>query len=267
MHDPSTVAFEIKSPIRRRSDFFPKGYRKSLITIWHEDPMNFEGKCAGRSDDSCGWHTPLMRLDERDTWRKRSDYEYTCVFNKQHVTAKGESYARVCYHPETTYDAVYWTWRSIRHDHLKDKWWYRTVWRYSSRLSASELEAIQNLATNPVDNVQFTVQNEITDAESFWPFYRCVLNAYRRHARPWYRHPRWHFWHWQFQVHPWQTFRRWAFSRCAGCGKRFPWGYSPVSHQWDSPKPKLFRGEVGVFHSECSHARVTLEREPAAGSA
>jgi hypothetical protein len=40
-----------------------------------------------------------------------------------------------------------------------------------------------------------------------------------------------------------------------------------VSHSWDSPKPKLFRGEVGVFHSECSHARVTLEREPAAGSA
>ena len=42
----------------RKSQFFPKGYRATFITIWHEDPMDFTGKCRGRSDDSCGWYTP-----------------------------------------------------------------------------------------------------------------------------------------------------------------------------------------------------------------
>lgn len=268
MHDPSTVAFDIKSPFKRKRKFFPKGYRSTIITIWHEDPLNFKGKCGGRSDDSCGWSAPLFREDEMETWRKRSDYEYTCIFQKQEVTARGESYARVCYHPETTHDAVYWTWRAIRHEHLKDKWWYRVMWRYSSAPSAAELEAIQNLASNPVDNLQFMVKNEIKDAETFWRFYRSVLRNYRRFNRPWYRHPRWHVHHWRIQFHPWQKFRRWAFSRCAGCGKGFTWGYCPTSHGWGSSKPpKFFCSEVGVYHSECSTMTMKLQRELVEGSA
>ena len=242
MHDPSTVAFDIKYPWRSRpSQFWPKGYRKTFITIWHEDPLNFKGKCGVRDDDSCGWFTPPMQTTEVDVWRKRADYEYTCVFNKQDATAKGESYARVCYHPETTHDAVYWIWRSIRHEHLKDKWWYRTLWRYSSRPSARELEASQNLASNPVDNLQFTF-HEVKDAETFWPFYLCILKAYRRNARPWYRHPRWHVWHWRIQVHPWQKLRRRLFDRCASCGKPFGWNESPIG-TWSGDK---------IWHSECA---------------
>ena len=221
----------------------------------------------GRDDDSCGWRTPLMRADEKDAWRSRSDYEYTCVFSKRHNTARGESFARVCYEPESTHDAVYWIWRAIRHEHLKDKWWYRTLWRYSSAPSPRELEAIQNLASNPVDNLQYTFQHEIKDAETFWPFYRSVLRAYWRHARPWYKHPRWHFWHWRFQVHPWQTFRRWAFSRCAGCGKRFAWGESPVGFSWDSPKPKMFCSEVDVYHTDCAGMSSALRQAEPQGSA
>lgn len=268
MHDPSTVAFDIKSPFKRpASKLWPKGYRPTLVTIWHEDPLNFEGKCGGRGDDSCGWSTPLFRIDEIDLWRKRSDYEYTCIFSKQHVTAKGESYARVCYHPESTYDAVYWIWRAIRHEHLKDKWWYRTLWRYSSRPSASELECIQNLASNPVDNLQFMFQNEVVDVESFWRFYRCVLRAYRRHSRPWWRHPRWHVHHWRIQIHPWQKFRRWAFSRCAGCGRRFKYGESPTGFSWDPPKPKFFCSEVDVYHADCAAMRSALQNSEPQGSA
>ncbi len=239
MHDPSTVAFEIRFPWGRR--FNGRLYRTPFITIWHEDPMDFRGKCGCRDDDSCGWFTPPMQIDERDTWRKRSDYEYTLIFAKQRATAQGESYARVCYHPETTYDAVYWIWRSIRHEHLKSKWWYRTLWRYSSRPSVGEMEAIQNLASNPVDNLQFTFQNEIADAESFWPFYRCVLNAYRRHMRPWYRHPRWHVHHWRFQIHPLQRLKRRLFTRCAECRKPFGWNESPVG-TW---------GGKDVWHDHC----------------
>ena len=87
-----------------------------------------------------------MQTEDRDAWRKRSNYEYTSIFQKQHVTAKGEGYASVCYNPETTYDAIYWIWRAIRHEHLKGKWWYRTMWRYSSRPSERDHTASYILA-------------------------------------------------------------------------------------------------------------------------
>ena len=81
-----------------------------------------------------------------------------------------------------------------------------------------------------------------------------VWHVFRhRLGRPWYRHPRWHFWHWQFQVHPWQTLRRWLFTRCAGCGRRFAWGESPITNQWETPKPKFMRGETGLYHDCCHH--------------
>ena len=49
MHDPSTVAFEIKYPfpeeVNKKTGYV---YRRPIITIWHEDP------CTDGTDDSCG---------------------------------------------------------------------------------------------------------------------------------------------------------------------------------------------------------------------
>lgn len=61
MHDPMTVAFEIRSPFKRRSEFFPKGYRPSFITIWHKDP------CKDGSDNSCDWFGDKKPQTERET--------------------------------------------------------------------------------------------------------------------------------------------------------------------------------------------------------
>lgn len=62
MHDPMTVALEIKSPFRGKpSQWWPKGYRSTLVTIWHKDPEK-DG-----SDDSCdwfGWKRPLYPEEE-----------------------------------------------------------------------------------------------------------------------------------------------------------------------------------------------------------
>lgn len=69
--------------------------------------------------------------------------------------------------------------------------------------------------------------------------------------RPWYRKPKWHVRHWRLQVHPIQQFKRWTFSRCAGCGHRFRWGYAPVSNGWGSSGPRWFQGEAGIYHGEC----------------
>jgi hypothetical protein len=70
----------------------------------------------------------------------------------------------------------------------------------------------------------------------------------------WWRFKRMHLWHvhhWKIQVRPVQTFRRWLFTRCAQCGNRLPYGYSPVSVHWDSMPHKWYESEVGVYHHEC----------------
>ncbi len=71
---------------------------------------------------------------------------------------------------------------------------------------------------------------------------------------------RWHFWHWRFQVHFIQDLKRWLFSRCGGCRKRFSWGYAPVSHNWDSGGPRWFKREHYVYHHECEKQMGSPER-------
>ncbi len=69
--------------------------------------------------------------------------------------------------------------------------------------------------------------------------------------RFWWQHPRWHVHHWRFQVHFIQNMKRWLFSRCSYCGKRFSWGYSPISSAWDGGGPQWFRGENSLSHHGC----------------
>lgn len=61
MFDPLTVAHEIKYPWRgKKSEWFPKGYRATFITIWHRDP------CKDGSDNSCDWHGSKKPLSPKE---------------------------------------------------------------------------------------------------------------------------------------------------------------------------------------------------------
>lgn len=259
MHDPSTVAFEIKSPFRGKpSKMWPKGYRNSLVTIWHEDPLNFKDKCGCRDDDSCGWFRPPYTKEQGERISKLGRSQFSTIWGKLHAVREKKDYAYVCYQPEV-YDAIYWTWRAINHSEKK-----QGVWQYSKErnaLTALELETIYSLTSNPVDNLRMTFAG-VKDEETAADFFMTVFRCWQRYNRPWYKHPRWHFWHWEFQIHSWQTFRRWAFSRCAGCGKRFPWGYSPTTNSWDRAKPKWFCSEVDAYHSECLGLTNALHSTP-----
>ena len=70
-------------------------------------------------------------------------------------------------------------------------------------------------------------------------------------GRPWWRHPRWHVHHWRLQWRFMYRLKRFLWSRCEVCGKRFPWGYAPIVTQWGNPGPRWFRGEPNVRHHEC----------------
>jgi hypothetical protein len=124
-------------------------------------------------------------------------------------------------------------------------------------------------------------------------FFGAIMGIILREQRHWWEHPRWHVmhwkkvrdynrvvdgwessmdWHdkhpfkywglpvpvvgWKIQIHPLQSFKRWAFSRCCKCGKGFSWGYAPVSGNWNGTGPRWFRTEEGVYHADCDRLKV-----------
>lgn len=235
MHDPSTVAFEIKFPWGRH--FHGKLYRSPFITVWHEDPLNFEGKCGCRDDDSCGWFRPPYTEAQRDRLRKLGASEFSTLWAKSAAMAEKKSYAYICNDPENCYDAIYWTWRAIKHQQRKGR-----GWKYGKPLSAAELDYIYSLATNPVDNLRMSFAG-VKDAESCADWFMLVFRCWQSFNRPWYRHPRWHVWHWRLQVHPLQKLKRRLFTRCDHCRKPFGWNESPIG-TWGGDK---------VWHSKCQN--------------
>ena len=89
-----------------------------------------------------------------------------------------------------------------------------------------------------------------------------IMRCYKREFC--WRYPvRWHFWHWHFQIHPVQHFKRWAFSRCCKCGKGFRWGSAVCTNSWNSSGPRWFRSEPDVYHGDCE----TRSGEPMAAVA
>ena len=68
MHDPMTLAFEIRAPWpwpKRKRWASDAGVRPLLVTIWHVDPENsYPGQA--RDDDSCDWWGRARPLNERE---------------------------------------------------------------------------------------------------------------------------------------------------------------------------------------------------------
>jgi hypothetical protein len=55
-------------------------------------------------------------------------------------------------------------------------------------------------------------------------FFRMVARILLRETCRWWQQRRWHFWHWRFQVHPYQRLKRRFWERCDDCGVRFKGG-------------------------------------------
>lgn len=185
MHDPKTVAFEIRYPWKayskeeraaRPGSEFTQNYRAPFITIWHVDPEK-DG-----TDDSCDW------------------------FNRK---------------------------------------------RKPAPLEAAVGEAMWDLETILDNKPHYPDSRE---HKAFQPLSAAVRNLLHQPSRThwWQLHPRWHFWHWEIQVRPYQNARRWLLTRCCKCGGRFKYGESPVSGSWDHKPPRWFRGEEGMYHMDCN---------------
>lgn len=236
MHDPLTVAFELRYPWRfhrNPRNAFEREYREAWLVVWHRDP------CVHGDDDSCGWSTP--RVSDDLPWVKalEADLRFLCRDD-----AHGEPDAEVA----SSISAQRTREGSVAWELL---WLERAAFHHRGRRGGG-------LTARHI--AEFLFQESFPgDRDDTFPWWRLPANElarliarrYLRLTRPWWRHPRWHVHHWRLQLCPWQTLRRWLFSRCRGCGKRFAWGYSPLSTSWSSRPPRLFRGEEHVYHPEC----------------
>lgn len=255
MHDPSTVAFTI--PWRYRWSSLgnkPWRYWVPLITIWHEDTER------GGSDDSCGWFAPpftetqreivkVLAGDEaRDPWfaaavakENRNPVECEALVRGAFLLVSRCMKNRKCLRRAVTLEeATEWASFMI-HNHVDN---FRSSLCFLSGYHSNWYREDEGIPNTTEQDKHF---REYQAEQFFFAIMRYIL----RDRRPWYRHPRWHVWHWRIQLHPLQSFKRWAFSRCCKCGKRFRWGYSPTTYNWNGTGPLWFRSEQDVFHGDC----------------
>lgn len=250
MHDPMTVAHEIKSPFKSKpSRLWPEGYRNTLITIWHVDPEK-DG-----TDDSCGWFKRPRHGNHEHFEKIKKEFNYD--FDHTSKYDDGRPMYLGWFHPcgdplfSPLSIALHFFHRAclIHFDgnHVK-------TWKFMRKHTYD----IIAFAENPVDSMINTIQNKygakreerINSLASM--VYGCIL----RWTQPWWRHPCWHIHHWKIQVHFIDHLKRFLFSRCCKCGKHFKWGYAPVTDSWNGTGPRWFRSERNVYHSDCSNIHI-----------
>lgn len=237
MHDPTTVAFEIKTPWRRKSSLFPEGYRRTWVTIWHHDPE------SDGSDDSCGWSYP--KISDAD-WKLAAELaKWEQGF--PHYFAGLQRVTNPKY-PEL------WSVSPGDAAAIILDLWCTIAWRIDRRELSPRL-AVRALRLGASGTDGFASTLTASTEEEQTRGLALIIRSYRQATRPWYRHPKWHIHHWRIQLHALQTFKRWAFTRCARCGGRFKWNETGYSG-WNSDGPQWFRSE-DLTHMQCGDQPTT----------
>lgn len=231
MHDPLTVAFEIRYPWKKYGKHgrteFDRTYRAPFITIWHRDPEK-DG-----SDDSCGWFKRARHGNQETLKNIRATFA-------QEWDAKHGGWFNADGAPRYSVTAITLNlfWQAAWEHFDRDR-------QQATRFVKRHLFDILFFAENPVDSLHPSItgmygfgrrDDRIDQMASV--VYGWILHA----ERMWWQHPRWHIHHWRFQVHPCQQLRRRFWDRCCKCGKRgFPKGVSAIG-DWSGKR---------LWHSTC----------------
>jgi hypothetical protein len=237
MHDPMTVAFEIKSPFFHR--FQGMRFHNSIVTVWHCDPER-DG-----TDDSCGWFQRSRHGDKAVLSKIVSGFDFDW-----------DKWAGSWFKPDgtpnlSTIAITFGMMHKAAWEHFKHN--RRKTDRFMRRHAADLI----SFAENPTDslfqsiNRVYGVNERETREDRIASFASVCYGWVLRATRPWYRHPKWHVHHWKIQVHAIQQLKRRLFTRCAGCGKSFNRRQSVHTAQWHAKGPQWFKGEQGVYHEAC----------------
>lgn len=211
MHDPLTMAFEIKYPWRKYGNKakskFDREYRAPFITIWHKDPCK---RGNWRSDDSCGWFIRAGHCDQEKINGTIKDFDFEWCnewggwFNEDGT-------------PRLSVMAITLGMFSIAAKH------HFGTWDKSNKFMKKNLYEIVRFAENNIDSLFDSITGKYgfpERSERIKSMAEIVYPWVARSSRPWYKHPCWHIHHWEIQFHPWQNLKRRYWTKCSRCNKR-----------------------------------------------
>lgn len=243
---------------RGRSPIWEKGYRESFITIWHNDPER-DG-----TDDSCGFCVPKLSREHRErlkalAWNEARDPYFLRQSGKVWAGSQAEAEAM---------------WRGLvllicKYAHVKMTFDEAATIASLTIHSPESCPAADRLCFQPSYHTNSKTDSREERQEYFYGMCCNLLAWILKDRRPWYRHPRWHIWHWRIQCHPWQSLRRGLFDRCEVCGKGFPIAATVVSTCWDRPRPTglarlaFWRSTTHIRHDNCQSPATCVEKEVA----
>jgi hypothetical protein len=207
--------------------------------LWHKDP------CRDGSDNSCGWFMRPRHGDKATLERivNRFEFDWDRVFESD----SGKTYYCGLFtpagHPNLSVAGItlnlFWL-AAIEYFHQKPG-----VWRKSDRFIKNHLHEILLFAENCTDSLFNSITlkfgNDVKREERIRDMAGVIYAWILRKERPWWKHPRWHFWHWRLTVHAWLRFKRCFFTRCCVCHKTFGWSETPHG-SWDGDK---------IWHQQC----------------
>lgn len=229
MHDPKSVAFEIKNPFFKKDKY---GYKPSVITIWHNDP------CTDSTDDSCGSfirerHVPKKIIEDvvkefESEWdiTFKGEGENGFIYNRGWFNPEGENIVSVRGIVLNMY--IYAAKIALNPDGKigPGKMWDK-AFKFINDNYAQIMYFAENNRDSMRDNIVRTFQIgcnvAYTKSKRQEMIHECasiIVCDILRRTRPWYKHPRWHIKHWSFQVHPIQNLKRRYWDKCCKCGKR-----------------------------------------------
>lgn len=250
MHDPLTVAFEIRYPwkaYKNPKNDFEREYRDSFCTIWHVDPE------TDGTDDSCGWFMRSRHGNKKVLEKIVKSFE----FNWDRTFTSDYS--------KTTYCSGLFFPNGMPHLSVMgivlNLFFAASIETFGSRTKAvkyiqSHLFEILLFAENNTDSIGDSITlkfgNDIPRNERMKNMASIIYSYILRDIRPWYKHPRWHIHHWKLQVHPLESLKRWMFTKCCKCGRRFCYGETGCTSNWESKGPRWFVGEKNLMCSTCS---------------
>jgi hypothetical protein len=225
MHDPKTVAFEIKNPFIKDKS----GYRPSIVTIWHNDPE------TDGTDDSCGWFIRARHVDQQMLEKVKKEFLFQFKHNYWFKEDGTPIFSTIGTAVQMYHQASWIMFMHMNNDKPDRK--------KHQQFMRKHLYDIIQFAENPVDCIGDDIimkwgKSERTPEERANSFAATVCTGIMREIRPWYKHPRWHVHHWSIQFHPWQQLKRRYWDKCCVCGKRgftgsayADWGGGNLRHE------------------------------------
>lgn len=200
MHDPCIVAFEIRRPWRKKPTIhWPKGYRPTMVTIWHVDPER-DG-----SDDSCGWTCPRLTIDQllrlkSFAWSEGHYPYFLRRAGRTWIGSRREAESMLCGLLLNIAERL-----DIRMEYSEAA---RTAAMVMHSPGCSDPAA--QFVFEPGYHTNFQTDSPKDREERFCRIvYNLAAWYVLRPRRRWWQHPRWHFWHWRIQVHGVQNLKRW----------------------------------------------------------